>query len=236
MTTLILLLSACSASIEGTTEDDGAFVLTTYDVPVGYESRTVDVLNRAFYRGENVPSGGRAIEGNAGSLIVSAPANTQDDVAGVIERLAKVDPKVAEPQNVRLSYWMVGGKKAAAVDTTALPTEITAAMTEVAGTEPAMQYEVLFHESLLSLDGSPGKGSGDTYSIEQLASLTPSGSILADIDITVRGGAGTETRVQLVPGQVLVMGQTAGRGDPHEEKPLLDALFYVVRPERVPAQ
>lgn len=236
MNYLFLFLNACSVPTETAATATGDFVLATYDVPVGYESRVEEALNRVFYRGEGTALAGRALQGAPGNIIVAAPERAQKDVAAVIDRLAKIDPKLAEPQNVRLSYWMVGGTKAATVDTSALPPAIIAAMNEVSANEPPMRYEVMFQESLLSLDGSPGKGSGDTYSIEQVASITPQGSILADIDIVMRGGAGTETRVQLVPGQVLVMGQTAGSGDPREEKPAHDALFYVVRPERVPAQ
>ena len=237
MTTLILFLAACSASLEGSSSaDEDVFVLHTYDVPVGFESRVEEALNRVFYRGENIPSAGRALEGSPGTVIVAAPESAQEDLAAVIERLGKVDPKLATPQNIRLTYWMVGGTKASTVDTSALPPDITAAMTEVASAEPPMRYEVAFHESLLGLDGAHAKGAGETWDIGQVASLTPQGSILADIDIEMRGGAGAETRVQLVPGQVLVMGQTAGAGDPHEGIPGLDALFFVVRPERLPAQ
>ena len=104
---LPLLLTACSASIEGSAselDDPSAFVLTTYDVPRGYESRVEDVLNRVFWRADEVPPLGRARQGAPGSVIVAAPAGVQADVLGVIERLNKLDPAVAEPKNVRLSY------------------------------------------------------------------------------------------------------------------------------------
>lgn len=233
---LPLFLTACNASLEGSPTDDDHFVLATYEVPPGYESRVEDVLNRAFWRGENIPLLGRALQGAPGTVVVAAPANAQDDVKAVIARLGQLDAAVAQPQNVRLSYWMVGGKKATAVDTSTLPPAISSQMAEVASTEVPMHYEVVFHESLLSLDGSRAQAKGANFMISQVVSVTPAGSILADIDIDTHSGVGTETRVQLAPGQVLVMGQTAGTGGVDPDAPAYDALFYVVRPDRVAAQ
>ncbi len=237
-TVLTFLLAACSASIEGSAselDDPSAFVLTTYDVPRGYESRVEDVLNRVFWRADDVPPLGRARQGAPGSVIVAAPESVQGDVKDVIERLNKLDPSVAEPKNVKLSYWMIGGTRAPAVDTSALPAVIAPAMAEVAAQEVPMRYEVLFRESLLSLDGTRAQATGPEFQIEQLASVSPAGSIVAELGLSVQGGVETRTQVQLGAGQVLVLGQTAvgGNGGPPGTS---DALFYVVRPEPVAAQ
>ncbi|MBM4365763.1 MAG: hypothetical protein FJ102_06075 [Deltaproteobacteria bacterium] len=235
---LTLLLGACSASLEGSASELGGpseFVLTTYDVPRGYESRVEDVLNRVFWLADEVPPLGRARQGAPGSVIVAAPASVQGDVKGVIERLNRLDPAVAEPRNVKLSYWMIGGTRADAVDTSALPAVIAPAMAEVAGQEVPMRYEVLFRESLLSLDGTRAQANGPEFQIEQLASVSPAGSIVAELGLSVQGGVETRTQLTLGAGQVLVLGQTAvgGNGGPPGSS---DAIFYVVRPEPVAAQ
>ncbi len=235
---LAFLFAACTASLEGSaTEGDApsAFVLTTYDVPRGYESRVEDVLNRVFWRDDNVPPLGRARQGAPGSVIVAAPQVVQADVRGVIDRLNQLDPSVAEPRNVKLSYWMVGGSRAASVDTSALPTAIAPAMAEVAAQEGPMAYRVLFRESLLSLDGARAQATGPEFRIDQLASISPAGHVVAEVGINVQGGVETRTQVQLAPGQVLVLGHTAvgGDGGPPGSS---DVLFYVLRPEPVAAQ
>lgn len=237
ITLFALILSACSASLEGSAGDPAnaaAYVLTTYNVPQGYESRVEDVLNRVFWRADNVPPLGRARQGAPGSVIVAAPENVQDDVKDVIARLNQLDPLVAEPKNVKLSYWMVGGTRADAVDTSALPPAITPAFLEVAAQEVPMRYEVLFRESLLSLDGARAEANGPEFQLDQVASVGPSGRIVAEVGISVQGGVETRTQVQLGAGQVLVLGQTAvgGGGSPGTS----DALFYVIRPEPIAAQ
>lgn len=235
----LLSLLACSASLEGSASeeaDETAFVLTTYDVPAGYESRVEDVLNRVFWRGENIPLLGRAHQGAPGSVIVAAPRSAQADVASVIERLNKLDPKVAEPTNVRLSYWMIGGTKGNEIDTSALPAAIAGAMAQVATQETPMRYAVLYHDTLLSLDGAHARVTTPEFQIGQVASVGPTGNIVAEIEIDSPGGVGTESKVQLAPGQALVLGQNVIGGGPSASTAYSDAIFYVVRPEPSPAQ
>lgn len=235
----LLSLFACSASLEGSASEDDheqAFVLATYDVPAGYESRVEDVLNRVFWRGENVPLLGRAHQGSPGSVIVAAPRSAQADVASVIERLNKLDPKVAEPKNVRLSYWMIGGTKVDTTDTSGLPPAVASAMAEVAANEVPMRYAVLYHDTLLSLDGAHGRVTTPEFQIGQVASVGPTGNIVADIEIDSPGGVGTESKILLAPGQVLVLGQNVVGGGPSEKQEYSDAIFYVVRPEPAAAQ
>ena len=77
MISLLSLLPSCQATMEGSAsedDDDAAFQLKSYEVPAGYESRVEDVLNRVFWRGDNVPLLGRAHQGAPGSVIVAAPA------------------------------------------------------------------------------------------------------------------------------------------------------------------
>lgn len=162
---LLLSLVACNATLEGSASADDspdALVLATYDVPTGYESRVEDVLNRVFWRGDEIPVIGRAHQGAPGSVIVAAPRSAHADVASIIDRLNKLDPKVAEPKNIRLDYWMVAGKRAETVDTSALPASIVPALSAVALAETPMRYTLVFQESLVSLDGARAMGAAGT--------------------------------------------------------------------------
>jgi hypothetical protein len=238
MISLLSLLPSCQATMEGSAsedDDDAAFQLKSYEVPAGYESRVEDVLNRVFWRGDNVPLLGRAHQGAPGSVIVAAPASVQEEVGDVIARLNKLDPKVAEPKNVELSYWMIGGHKGAAVDIAALPADIAPAIAQVAASEAPMTYSVLTHQTLRSLDGAHARVTSPDLQISQVASVGPAGGIVADIEIDAPGGVGTKTQVRLADGQVLVLGQVATGGGPGPSG-TSDAIFYVVRPEPPVAQ
>jgi hypothetical protein len=224
---LLLAFVGCNAEHDAPGDAASAMTIRSYTVPPGQEATVESTLNRLFYVGEGVAPVGRVHEGPPGTVVIAAPASVQDSVKEVIEVFAKAGPASA-PRNIRISWWLVAGRKAAEVDTHALPPDVASAMATVSGHEPPMVYTLRYTQELLGLDGEHARASGDTFSIDQMASATPQGEIVADLRVDMAGGLGASTRVHLVPGQVLVLGDTGPAGLEG-----IDGLFYVLRPEFV---
>lgn len=227
---LFLSLLACSLNAPRSDADGDAFVVRTYAVPAGYETQVEGTLTRVFWRGDDQPLGGRAYPGPPGTLVVAAPASAHAGVEEVVAAFATLDARDAVPRNVRVEYWVVAGRHSAAVDTKALPAAVATALEPVAAAEAPMTYTVLLSETLMSLDGDHAEANGDGFFVSQTVSVGAGGHVVADLRIEVPGGLASTTRVQLAPGQVLVLGETAPAAGAES-----DALFYVVRPELVPA-
>jgi hypothetical protein len=155
-------------------------------------------------------------------VVVAAPEETQESIQQVLEVLSKAEP--ASPINIQFSWWVVAAELSPQVDTGALPPALSEPMAEIAALEPSMRYTVRHATSLLALDGDESESSDGNFSIRQVASTTPQGSVLADLDIRLEGGINWRTRAQLQPGQTLVLGQTGTNSQG-------ERYFYVVRPE-----
>ena len=116
--------------------------------------------------------------------------------------------------------------------------EIAGVLAEIAGSQGPMEFVLLEKARLVSLEGRKVHSTGRWVTINQKAA-SAAGRIVADIDIGVRSRTrdhGLGTRINVEPGQVMVLGQAGFQGDSpfagvqsakKTEEPMM--LFYVIR-------
>jgi hypothetical protein len=227
----VTALSSCRSGSSAAAAEP-APVLRTYDVPAGYGADIRSILNHAMDNGENAPRTARIELSPNGKLIVVGPPGIQDGVKDLLDQLAKAPPEQLPP-TIGFTYWLVIGKKAK--DAGAVPPELSelspalAAIQKADGPVTFVAYEKM---SLLSQsDESAEQWSGKRSYARQHATLHE-GKIIADLDLKTGTQNSLQTRVQVAPGQLLVLGQSGWSGQNPNANPGAvsdDTLYWIAR-------
>ena len=215
----LLLLAGCRSP---TPQD--AIELRTYDVPKGTASALVKTITSVMWMGEN-NNIGRAVVTPDGRLAVLATPSVQTGVQTLIDEVAKHPP--TSEQTVELHYFLVLGKPAGSAQP--LPpgvSEIAPALDEIAHSQGPQTFTLAQRVALSSLRDEEGRLDNFEAKLEirQTATQTNEG-VYAKLSIRWKDDK-METRVQLAPDRMVVLGATGQHvGDASDGT----TLYYVVR-------
>jgi hypothetical protein len=217
-----LLLSACEKSPAG---DANALELRTYEVPKGTVRGLESVVKDVFWVPEKAPPIGRATVTPDGRLAVVAPHNVQAGVERLVEQVSKSPPP--PEQTIELHYWLLVARPAATASP--LPpgtSEIEPALAEIQRSLGPQAFSGIQRAALSTLSDESGRVEAANLKIQQRAVQTSDG-VFANITIDLVNNPGRlDTRVHLVPGQVVVLAATRPQGGDAGES---ETLYYLVR-------
>jgi hypothetical protein len=203
-------------------EDSTALVLRTYDVPHGSARAIVYTLKDALWLGEQKQNVGRAVVTPDGRLAVLATTNVQTGVQALIDEISKHPPTY--DQSIELHYYVLVGKPAASPQPSPAGVgDIQAALDEIVKSQGPQAFTVAHRVSLSTLNGESGTVEADKLKITQKAAQTNDG-IDAIVGFYFPGTDKLESRVQLVPDRVVVLGAASQHTDSVD-----GTLYYVVR-------
>src|SRR5205085_12243923 len=133
------------------------------------------------------------------------------------------------PPTIGFSYWLVIGKKSK--DAGAVPadlSEIAPALQAIQKSDGPVSFSSFEKLTLLSQsDESAEQQSGRHTFIRQRATLHEK-NVIADLKLQ-NGGQQLETRVQIAPGQLLVLGQSGWAGSGPGPAPDDSTLYWIAR-------
>lgn len=185
-------------------------VLRTYEVPNNGAQRLRSVLRELLWFGSEGKDSnkyvGRADVGPDGRLIVLAPESVHEGVKALV---ASVTAKpIKDPGTVQLTYWVVLGSpgKSETPPAGALQ-EVAPALVELEKNDGPMAFTLVEKLQVSSLSGDRGQLNGRDTSVRQSANVVD-GEIRADISME-RQLQKLETRVRLMPGQLLVLASSS---------------------------
>jgi hypothetical protein len=213
------VLAACHSSPR-----DEVIELRTYDVPKGTASSLVTTIKDVMWMGDN-KNIGRAVVTPDGRIAVLASPGVQMGVQTLVDEVAKHPPTSA--QTVELHYFLMLGKPAA----TPQPpppgvAEIQPALDEIVRSQGPQTFTVAQRVGLSSLHDEEGRLDNFEAKLEirQVAVQTSEG-VYAKLGIRWKDDK-VETRVQLAPDRMVVLGAT---GQHAGDAPDGATLYYVVR-------
>lgn len=216
---LPVVLAACHSPPR-----EEAVELRTYDVPKGTASSLVTTIKDVMWMGEN-KNIGRAVVTPDGRIAVLATPAVQMGVQGLVEEVAK-HPPTGNP-TVELHYFLVLGKPSAAPQPPPLgAAEIQPALDEIVRSQGPQTFTLAQRVGLSSLHDEEGRLDNFEAKLEirQVAVQTNEG-VYAKLSIRWKDDK-VETRVQLGPDRIVVLGATGQHaGDASEGA----TLYYVVR-------
>jgi hypothetical protein len=217
-----LLLSACEKPPPG---DASALELRTYEVPKGTVRGLQTVVKDVFWMPDKTPPVGRATITPDGRLAVVAPRNVQAGVERLVEQVSKSPP--APEQTIELHYWLLVARPATSVSPAPPGTmEIEPALAEIQRSVGPQTFSGIQRVALSTLSDEPGRVEAANLKIQQHAVQTSDG-VFANITIDLVNNPGRlDTKVHLVPGQVVVLAATRPQGGDAGEN---ETLYYLVR-------
>ncbi|MEO7109954.1 MAG: hypothetical protein ABI183_05925 [Polyangiaceae bacterium] len=228
-----LLLCACQKTPPA---ESNPVELQTYDVPKGTVRPLITTFKDAFWVDDKTAPIGRATIAPDGRLMVVAPHNVQGSVQTLIDEIAK-HPPTSDP-TIEMHYWMVMGRptQTAAPASPALK-EVQTTLDEIVRTQGQQTFTLVQHVRLSALQDEWGKteaGPGDSptskLTISQNA-VQANDVVFARLEIHYGKNDSIETRVNLAPGQTVVLGATGQRVNDAADAGDGDGatLYYLVR-------
>jgi hypothetical protein len=214
----LALIGACACSAQRTDRaDPPELQLRTYKVPPGSGQQLRGLLHGVLFL-EKDKSVGRVSVSPDGQLVVLGSPQVQKGV----EQLVADFPAVRRtPATIQIEYWLLRGRPGPGKDAPELQA-IAPAVKAIAG-QGASQLEPIESLRLQTLSDEYGKIQGRTLEVQQTASLVD-GKVVADLRLSRHHGNGRlETRLQLQPGQLVVLGESGEGEEPGS------SLYYVVR-------
>ena len=215
----LLLLAGCHSQTP-----PEAMELRTYEVPKGTSGALVKTITSVMWMGEN-NNIGRAVATPDGRLAVLATPSVQTGVQTLVDEVAKHPP--TSEHTVELHYFLVLGKPAASAQP--LPpgvSEIAPALDEITRSQGPQAFTLAQRVALSSLRDEEGRLDNFEAKLEirQTATQTNEG-VYAKLSIRWKDDK-METRVQLAPDRMVVLGATGQHvGDASDGT----TLYYVVR-------
>jgi hypothetical protein len=211
----LFALASCTSAREAPKEPE--LQLRSYKVPPGAAQQLRAVIRAALFLEKDRSIGSAQVTSDGQLLVLGAPA-----IQKGVEQLVADYPARGAPPSIELTYWLVRGKPGNAAARPELQ-EIAAALAALP--EPKRDFELVERLRLTSMSAEHAQVEGRLLRIQQNATLVGD-RVVADLNINSAksGGNKVETRVQLQPGQLLVlaeMGAAEGQGE--------GEVFYVVR-------
>ena len=215
----LALAALCSCQLNRDPPKEPELQLRSYKVPPASAPQLRAVIHGALFL-EKDKSVGRVSVSPDGQLVVLGTPAIQLGVQELIKDYGSHPP----PPSLELTYWLVRGKPApSGSKPTPSPelAELQAALAAVPGAP--LQYELVERLRLASLADERAHVSGRALHVEQSASLIGD-KVVAELKLHPRSrpSNSVETRVQLVPGQLLVLAE-AGVGEDQGQ------VLYLVR-------
>lgn len=208
----------------------GTAVMRSYVVNADHADELRVALQSSLSIGDDKPLLGRVTLAPNGQLIVTAPESIQRGVTQLLENGLAASP--GPTPTIKLEAWFI---RAGSGEGTADPrlTEIQPALEALTEAQAASQFELVEKLTIHSRAGHRGRVDGIRTSFHATPTVRRSGNkqdaISAEINLTVdRVGASLSADVELAPGELLVLGQSAyAEGDPATAPP--QTLYYIVR-------
>jgi hypothetical protein len=196
--------------------------LRSYRVPDGMGQQLRSLLGNVLSGVEKDNLLGRASLAPNGELVVVAPATVQRGVEDLLKEIASVPRKGLT--TVEIGYWLVGTRPGAA------PKDQSGELSEVAralGSQlPAnVHLELIEKLRLQSMTDESAEMWGRNLQVHQMAAASE-GRIVADLRLSRSHESSAnrvETRVQLTPGQLLVLAESGDQPD--------TSLFFAIKAE-----
>jgi hypothetical protein len=216
------LMAVCFSCGQGSTPAGRDVQLRSYRVPEGMGQQLRSILGNVLSGTEKDSMLGRASLAPNGELVVVAPAAMQRGVEDLLKEIASSPRK--GPTTVELSYWLLGSRPGSA------PKDQAAELSEAAhalGSQlpTSMHLEVMEKLRLQSMTDEQAEMWGRTLQVHQTAAASE-GRVVADLRLNRVHEASpsrVETRVQLVPGQLLILAESGDQPD--------TSVFYAVKAE-----
>jgi hypothetical protein len=186
-------------------------------------------LQSALRTGDGKQFLGRVTLAPNGQLIVTAPESIQRGVTKLLDDVLAVSPG-ATP-TIKLEAWFVrAGMGEGGTDPRLA--EIQPALTAIGEAQGASQFQLIEKLTLHSRAGHTGSVDGIQTRLLAEPTVRRSGKtqvVSSSVELRVnRVGAGLGVEVELTPGELLVLGQSAyAEGDPAAAAP--QTLYYIVR-------
>jgi hypothetical protein len=232
---LLAALALCACQKTPPTESNPV-ELQTYDVPKGSVRPLITTMKDAFWVDEKTAPVGRATITPDGRLMVVAPRNVQTGVQTLVDQVTKHPPTI--DSTIELHYWLVMGRATpTAAPASAALKEVEPALDEIVRAQGPQTFTLVQHVQLSSLqdewgkaEAAPGDSPTSKLVISQHAVQSDDG-VFGQLEIHYGKNDAIETRVNLAPGQTIVLGTTgqrmggvadAGDGDGA-------TLYYLVR-------
>jgi hypothetical protein len=235
----VALAAGCNISPATQPAGEAAMVLRAYDLPSEYSAEIGGMIRRLLKpNGDDKPAIGSASVGPGGKLLVAAPDGIQEGVQQLVDALRTKQPP--PPATVTIEVWVVAGRAAAEGRGLEALGEAKTAIEAVIGREGPMEVALLEKLSLSSISGQHASTFGANLKMSQVATVIDD-RVLADISLDTVGPNELATRVELINGRMLVLGQAgfipSNRSMPFfTEEPAAKSasLFYVVRAKTEP--
>ena len=217
-------------------EADDALELITYDVAPEALPKAQAIVGRLLRSGGDSGPVGRYAEAPGGKLAVLAPADVHAGMKSLLAHVSAGAESAPPVRNLRFTYYVVGGTPATgetgppAAELTALSDTLSA----IQGWDGPQWFRLVGHTTLTNLDGEMARSSSSRLSVRQVASIdAATDRIHADIDLSLESAGhdpSLDTRVQLQPGQTLILSTLDGGGElpPH--------LYTIVRADVLPTE
>lgn len=201
-------------------------VLRTYAVPGGAAQQVRAVLKDVFWIGSDGKDSnkylGRADVGPDGRLVVMASEGVQDGVKSFIESLDQKPPKPAA--TIDTTVWLVFGLPGKSSPPPPALAELAPALAQIEKTDGPMEFTLVEKALVTQLSGEVGRVNGRELKVNQTVSTSPEG-FTSDLSVEERGQR-FDTRVNLKPGQLMVLG-SAGANLGKEETPR--SVYVLIR-------
>jgi hypothetical protein len=207
-------------------EQGSALVLRSFEVDPDLAGELEIILNEALARGENEAPVGRVSVGPGGRLIVAAPAAVLDAVEVLITDVEAASPP--PPPVISMTYWVVRGTPAAETSWPERLGEVAQALEGICAAEGTTRFIIEEKVQLRSLSGERANSMAREYRVTQRATERD-GRVLVSVTLqnTRRASGSIETRLQLAPGQLLVLGQTGVGGVEASDEQA--SVYFIVR-------
>ena len=208
----------------------GTTVMRSYVVH-GDHAREVQVaLQSALRTGDGEQFLGRVTLAPNGQLIVTAPESIQRGVTKLLDDVLAVSP--GPTPTIKLEAWFVRGGHVES-ESDARLTEIQPALAAIVEAQGEQQFQLIEKLTLHSRAGHHGSVDGMQTKLLAEPTVRRAGKDQAVISSSVelrvdRVNAQLGVDVELTPGELLVLGQSAyADGDPAKMPP--QTLYYIVR-------
>ena len=155
---------------------------------------------------------------------------------GIEQIIADMEKATPEPAPmIMMTYWIVAGSPAETTAWSSRLEELEPALGSIASAEGPTRFTLLEKVHLHSLSGERGTSSSRLFWIRQTATARD-GQGFAHLHLNERkiGSGGIDTRINLRPDQLLVLGQSAlpERPGGREDTDSTDSTLYIlVRPQ-----
>lgn len=232
----LISFTGCTNPQNDSENESEALVLKSYEVPERMAEQVRGIIGNLL---ASRPGTGRANIAPNGQLLVAAPKSFHDGVKDFISRLQNANPEPSP--TVEVNYWIVAGRKSNKPATLEEFKMIKPALESIQNTQGNMEFKLLDHAILTSLDKEEAWLNGALFNIQQTLYSYGDDSLLFSSKIENhpaanprKGCIGTEIEIQ--SGKLVVLGKVsqefnipifshAEEGKPHFETV---SVFYII--------